>query len=185
MGLRMVLGLHQQREVQRIQSKLSEFLSAQEAREIALQVCDLALGVDEEIDRILKDPSVTRLYEYDGQFFTPRNTELFHTAFDGIHILKWLGNSTIDTFFKGRERRFAIRSLLDELQTYSWVAKRRRMNWEESRTLGLLTKEVIREIIDIHERGRRESEGPPPLCVEEQAFFEHFELEMRRPDSRV
>ena len=97
------LVFHQQ-EVERIQSKLEEFLSAQEARETAMQVCDLALDVDEEIDRILKDPLVGRLYEYDGQFFTPRGTGLFHTAFDGLHILKSLRNSMIETFFRGRKK---------------------------------------------------------------------------------
>src|SRR5215471_657060 len=137
------LGFHQQAEVQRIQSKLADFLSPHEAREIALRVYDVALDVDYEINRILNDPLVSRLYEYDGQFFTPRGTRRFHTAFDGVHTLKWLGNSMIDTFFKGKKKSFAIRWLLDELHKLSWVAKRRRMNWEESRTLGLLPKEVI------------------------------------------
>ena len=67
------LGFHQQAEVQRIQSKLTEFLSTQEAREIALQVYDLALDVDEEIDRILKDPLVSRLYPVPCQVLN-RNT---------------------------------------------------------------------------------------------------------------
>ena len=177
------LVFHQQ-EVQRIQSKLEEFLSAQEARETAMQVCDLALDVDEEIDRILKDPLVGRLYEYDGQFFTTRGTGLFHAAFDGLHILKSLRNSMIETFFRGRKKRFAIRWLLEELDKHSWVAKRRRMNWEESRTVNLLTKEVIQEIIDIHER-RQTGVNPPPLSPEEQVFFKSFEDEMGRPDSRL
>jgi hypothetical protein len=133
----MALGFRQQTEVERIQSKLAEFLSAQEARDIALQIYDVALDVDAEIDRILKDPLVGRFYEYDGEFFTPRDTEQFHIAFDGLHILQWLGNSMLDTFFRGTQKRFAIRWLLDELHQHSWVVKRRRMNWEESRTLGL------------------------------------------------
>jgi hypothetical protein len=181
----MSLGFHQQAEVKRIQSKLAEFLSAQEAREIALQVYHLALDVDAEIDRILTDPLVGRLYEYDGQFFTPRDTGFFHTAFDGLHILKWLGNSMIDTFFRRRNTGFAIQWLLDELDKHSWVAKRRRMNWEESRTVALLTKEAIQEIIDIHEHGGQVSKDPPPLSSEEQAFFKRFEDEMVRPDSRL
>ena len=142
------LSFHQQAEVQRIQSKLTEFLFPQEAREIALQVYDLALDVDEEIDRILKDPLVSRLYEYDGQFFTPRGTRRFHTAFDGVHTLKWLGNSMIDTFFKGKKKSFAIRWLLDELHKLSWVAKRRRMNCEEFRSLGLITPRYLHSPTD-------------------------------------
>jgi len=177
----MVLGPHQQTEVERIQSKLTEFLSAQEARKLASKVYDLALEVDEEIDRILKDPLVGGLYEYDGEFFTPRGTGRFHTAFDGLHILKWLGNSMIDTFFRGRQKRFAIRWLMDELHKHRWVAKRRRMNWEKSRTLSLLPKEVMQEIIDIHEHWRQAGENLPPLSSEEQAFFKYLESEMAKP----
>ena len=182
MRIHMGLGFDQQKEVERIQSKLEEFLPAQEARETAMRILDLALDVDEEIDKILIDPLVDRLYEYDGQFFTPRGTRLFHTAFDGSHILKWLRNSMIETFFRGREKRFATRWLLEELDKHSWAAKRRRMNWEESHTLGLLTKEAIQEIIDIHERPRQTGVNPPPLSAEEQAFFKSFEDEMRGPD---
>jgi hypothetical protein len=54
-----------------IQNRLREFLSAQEAREAAMRVHNLALDTDEEIGRILKDPLVGRLYEYDGQSLFP------------------------------------------------------------------------------------------------------------------
>jgi hypothetical protein len=112
-------GVHQAHR-ERIQSELKEFLSAHEARETATNVYNLALDIDEEIGRILKDPLVRRLYEYDGQFFTPRGTRLFHTAFDGVHLLKWLSDSILATFFDGREKRFAIRWLLDELGRPGW-----------------------------------------------------------------
>ena len=46
---------------ERIQYELGEFLSPQEARETAIQVYNLALDIDEDIDRILKDPFVGRL----------------------------------------------------------------------------------------------------------------------------
>jgi hypothetical protein len=91
----------------------------------------------------------------------------------------------IETFFRGRKKRFAIRWLLEELDKHSSVAKRRRMNWEESHTLGLLTKEVVQEIIDIHERAGQTGVNPPPLSPEEQAFFKSFEDEMGRPNSRL
>ena len=91
----------------------------------------------------------------------------------------------IDTFFKGKKKSFAIRWLLDELHKLTWVAKRRRMNWEEFRTLGLLPKEVIEEIIGILERRRRSVESPLALSCEEQAFFKFFEDEMGRAESRL
>src|SRR5713226_140444 len=178
-GLGEPLGLHQKHR-ERIQSKLEEFLPSQEARDTATQVYDLALDVDEEIGRILKDPLVGRLYEYDGQFFTPRGTRLFHAAFDGLYILKSLRDSMLETFFRGREKHLAIRWLMEELGKHAWVAKIRRMNWEESGTLSVVPKEVLDEIIkDIRERRRQAGEAPPLLSPEEQAFFQSYEEEMR------
>lgn len=163
---------------ERIQSELKEFLSAHEARETATNVYNLALDIDEEIGRILKDPLVRRLYEYDGQFFTPRGTRLFHTAFDGVHLLKWLSDSILATFFCGREKRLAIRWLLDELARHAWVAKRRRMNWEESH---LMPKEALEAIIKSDSERRTEGEADPrPLSLEERAFFQSFEEQMER-----
>ena len=173
------LSLHQEQRA-RIQNELEEFLPAHEARDTATQVYDLALDVDEEIGRILKDPLVRRLYEYDGQFFTPRGTGLFHTAFDGLHILKSLRDSILGTFFRGREKRFAIRWLMEELGKHAWVAKIRRMNWEESGTLSVVPKEVLDEIMkDIRERRKEAGGDQPQLSPEEQAFFQSYEEEMR------
>jgi len=166
-------------EVELIQSKLAEFLFPHEARELTMQVCNLVTDVDIDIDTILQDPLVGRLYEYDGQFFTPRGAGGFHTAFDGLHILKSLTNC-IDTFFKARPKHFAIRWLLDELNIHRWVAARRRMNWAEFGTFGLIPEEAIQEIMDIQRQ--RASRTPPPLSAEEQAFFESFEEELRRTD---
>jgi len=179
-GLSEASGAHQAHR-ERIQSELQEFLPAHEARETATNVYNLALDIDQEIGRILKDPLVRRLYDYDGQFFTPRGTRGFHTTFDGVHLLKWLSDSILATFFYGREKRFAIRWLLDELGRHAWVAKRRRMNWEESRTLDLMPKEALEAIIRSASGRRTEVEAdPPPLSLEEQAFFQSFEEQMER-----
>jgi hypothetical protein len=173
------LGLHQ-RHRERIQNKLEEFLPAAEARETAMEVYNLALDVGEEIGRILKDPLVGKLYEYDGRFFIPRGTGLFHTAFDGLHLLKSLKDSMLETFFRGREKRMAIRWLMEELGKHAWVAKIRRMNWEESGTLSIVPKDVLDEIIkDTGGRRRQTEADPSPLSPEEQAFFQSFEEQMR------
>jgi hypothetical protein len=173
------LDLHQ-KHMERIQNKLEEFLPAAEARETAAQVYDLALDVDEELGRILNDPLVGKLYEYDGRFFTPRGTRLFHTAFDGLHILKSLKDSMLETFFRGREKRVAIRWLMEELGKHAWVAKIRRMNWEESGSLSMVPKGVFDGIIkDIRGRRRQTEADPAPLTSEEQAFFHSFEEQMR------
>jgi hypothetical protein len=178
-GLSEALGPHQKHR-ERIHSELKEFLSAQEARETATHVYKLALEIDEEIGRILKDPLVRRLYEYDGQFFTPRGTRGFHSAFDGSNLLKWLSDSILATFFRGREKHIAIRWLLDELGKHAWVAKRRRMNWEESHTLDLVPKEVLEAIVQRASEHREFEAVPPSLSPEEQAFFQSFEEQMER-----
>jgi hypothetical protein len=173
-------GAHQAHR-ERIQRELKEFLSAHEARETATNVYNLALDIDQEIGRILKDPSARRLYDYDGQFFTPRGTRGFHTAFDGVHLLKWLSDSRLATFFSGREKRHAIRWLLDEVGKHAWVAKRRRMNWEESHTLDLMPKEAVEAIMNSASGRMIEVEAdPPPLSLEEQAFFQSLEEQMER-----
>jgi hypothetical protein len=177
LGLSEALDSHQEhREI--IQKKLRAFLSVQEARETATRVHNLALDIDEEIGRILKDPLVGRLYEYDGQFFTPRGTRFFHTAFDGLHLLQWLSDSSLETFFRGRGKNDAIRWMLEELGKHAWVAKVRRMNWEEFQTLGLVQQEVLDAIINGAEERRRET-SPPRLSSEEQAFFQSFEEQMK------
>jgi hypothetical protein len=165
---------------ERIESELKEFLSAEEARETARGVYNLALDIDEEIGTILKDPLARRLYDYDGRFFTPRDTRGFHTAFDGSHLLKWLSDSILATFFHGREKRFAIRWLLDELGKHAWVATRRRINWEESGTLDLVPKEVLEAIVQRASEHREFEAVPPSLSPEEQAFFQSFEEQMER-----
>jgi hypothetical protein len=96
-------------QLERIRNKLEEFLFPPEAQETAMRIYDLVLEVDKELDRILRDPLVRELYEYDGRFFTPKYNWGFYRAFDGIHILRSLSDATLETFFRGRDRHFAIR----------------------------------------------------------------------------
>jgi hypothetical protein len=53
------------------------------------------------------------------------------------------------------------------------------MNWEESQTLDLMPKEVLEAIIKSDSGRRTEVEAdPPPLSLEQQAFFQSFEQQM-------
>lgn len=174
----MEISFRQRTEVERITQKLAEFLPPEEARNVALQIRDVALAIDEEIDLLLKDPLVQELYEYDGLFFTLKGSTQFHTAFDGLRLLQSLDNSIIEVFFRGRKREFSVRWLLDEVSKHSWVAQKRRLNWEESQTLGLLRKGTVEEIIKAN-RSARSRTGEAQLSAEEQAFFRFFEEEMR------
>ena len=167
------------KEVARIRKKLEKFLSPQEAHRVASEIEQIALNVDAEIRRILSDPRVTERFEYDGLFFTPRGTQQFHRAFDGIHILRSLDNSKIDCFFSGRGAEAGVRWLLEEQGTHLWEATVRRMNWEDEGHLGVLTRDVVNAIMeDVAERRRKAAQENPTLSSGEQAFFQRYEKEM-------
>jgi hypothetical protein len=169
----------QHRQLERIQNKLEEFLSPLDARETAIRMYDLVLEVDQEIDRILRDPLVRKFYEYDGRFFTRKCNWGFYRAFDGTHILRSLNDANLETFFRGRDRYFAIRWLMDELAKHVWEAKVRRMNWEESGTLSVISKDVLDEILrNIRHREKADEEEETTLSPEERAFFQSFEDQM-------
>jgi hypothetical protein len=160
--------------------KLRAFLSEKEAQTAALQIYAVALDIDEEIGRILKDPRVGKLYDYDGQFFTARFERLFHTAFNGHHLLKWLRESSLEPYFRGKEKGRAIQGLLEDLRKHVGVARVRRMNWEDTQTLGMLPKDVLDAILKESQERMREA-NPPALSPEEQDFFQSFEAQMGNP----
>jgi hypothetical protein len=169
----------QYRQLQRIQNKLEEFLSPQDARETIMSIYDLVLEIDQELDRILMDRLVQSSYEYDGQFFTPKHSWGFHRAFDGVHVLRSLHDPMIETFFYGREKGFAVRWLVDELDKHTWEATVRRMNWQESQTLSIVPKQVLVEIVqNVREKARQAEEAIAPLSPEEKTFFKSFEEQM-------
>jgi hypothetical protein len=171
--------LRQTTQMVHIQNKLEEFLSAQDARETAMKIYDLLLEVDYELDQILRDPVIRKLYEYDGRFFTPKGKWGFFRAFDGIHVLRSLSDETLETFFRGREQYFAIRWLMEELGKHAWEAKVRRMNWEESGTLSVVSKEVLDEIFRrIRQSEIQDLEKDAPLSLEERVFFQSLEDQM-------
>ena len=171
--------LRQTTHMVHIQNKLEEFLSARDARETATKIYDRLLEVDYELDRILRDPVIRKLYEYDGRFFTPKRNWGFFRAFDGIHVLRSLSDETLETFFRGREQYLAIQWLMEELGKHAWEAKVRRMNWEESGTLSVVSKEVLDEILRrIRQSEIQDLEKGAPLSLEERTFFQSFEDQM-------
>lgn len=153
----------------RIQTKLRTFLPPHEAQETAVHIYGLALATQEEIERILRDPLVIQLYAYDGQFFTARHMRLFHTAFDGFHVLQSLSDSNLQAFFRGMGRRGASQRLLDAVGMHAWTARMRRMNWEEFQTLGLVPQALLNHVLET---------GPPPMSLEQESFFRSYEKQM-------
>ena len=167
----------QEKELLRIEEKFREYLPNLETKRVTAAICGLVMEVDEELDRILSDPLVDRLYEYDGLFFRPRGTHSFHRAFDGIHILRSLDDYKIEISFRGKDKSHAFRWMMEELGWHAWAAKVRRMNWEEERTLNTVTNELIEAILeDIQER--RDAQQARPLSPEEEAFFKSYEVQM-------
>ena len=169
------LASNQQLAMQRIQNELAEFLAPSEARDLAAQVEEVVFGIDQNINCILEDPLVKRLFDYDGKFFTPRGSGGLHMAFDGLHVLTSLGN-WIHTLFNGRPKDSAIRAVLEEIHTHDWLAKRRRMNWQGFGTLGVIPEQTIKEILA--DLDRRAEADPSPLSPEELAFFRSFEEQL-------
>jgi hypothetical protein len=165
--------------IESIQRKLRVFLSAREAAGVATQICKVAIDIDEEIGRILQDPRVGKLYDYDGQFFTARFERLFHTTFDGHHLLKWLRETSLEPYFRGKEKSRAIEGLLEDLRKHVSVARVRRMNWEDSGTLGMLRKDVLDALLQESQERMKEA-NPPQLSEEEQAFFQTFETQLKK-----
>jgi hypothetical protein len=161
----------------RIQTKLRTFLPPREAQETATQIYRLALDTQEEIARIMQDPLVDKLYLYDGQFFTARHMRLFHTAFDGLHVLQSLSDSSLETFFRGGERRGTSQRILDAVGMHAWIASLRRMNWEEFQTLGLVPPALLEEAL-LDEISAGTETGPPAMSIEEQIFFQSFERQL-------
>ena len=169
-------GVAHVKEVARIRKKLEKFLGPKEAHRVANEIETIAIKVDAEIRRILSDPRVIERFEYDGLFFTPRGTQQFHRAFDGIHILRSLDDSKLEVFFSGRSTEAGIRWLLEEQGTHLWEAMVRRMNWEDEGHLGVLTREVVNAIMeDVAERRRKAAQENPTLSPQEQAFFQRYE----------
>jgi len=169
-----------EKEISRIQKKLLQLLSDREAQSVLNLICTLVAQVDEEINRILSDPLLELLYQYDGRFFVSKRTQLFHRAFDGLHVLQSLSDDILETYFGRRRKNEATEWLMDSLGTHIWEAKVRRLNWEDSGTLCCITDEVLNEFI----RQTRERRGPAekalsPLTAEEETFFEAYEDRIR------
>jgi hypothetical protein len=121
------------------------------------------------------------LYEYDGRFFTPKYGWGFYRAFDGIHILRSLSDAALATFFHSRDRHVATRWLMEELGKHTWEAKVRRMNWEESGTLSVISTDVLDEILRHIRHREKADEEETTLSPEERAFFQSFEDQMASP----
>jgi hypothetical protein len=171
----------------RIEAKIREYLPETEARAVASGIESLARDVDDEITKILSDPLVLRLFNYDGKLFTPRGAYSFHRVFDGIRILQSLTDFSLECYFRSGDCAAAVRWLMDDLEAHLWQARVRRMNWEEGGSLHSIPDDLIAEVARragaVDRRFKCESGKPFELTPEELSFFKAYEEEMElRPN---
>ena len=164
-----------------LQAELERFVDPEEARQLMTQINDRVMEVDDEIDRILRDPLVSESWEYDGRCFVLKNNGFgLQVAFDGFNILQWLETYAY-CFFRFHPKETGIKLIGKELDTFLWLARASRMNWEEEGHLSVVRREVIEAVVaDVKERRRAAAAmTPSPLAPEERAFFESYEAELR------
>ena len=174
-----VQGLEQ--ASQGVQAELGRFMSATDTRETMRRICEAVREVDMEIDRILRDPRVSDSWQYDGRCFVARSGGFgLHVAFDGRNILEWLKENLHCFFFRSKPAGAGIALLMKEMDTFLWLAKVRRMNWEEEGHLGVLSREVVQAVLDdVRERRRIAAQSAvQPMPDGERAFFRFYEEEM-------
>ncbi len=181
-------------EGERIQKTLERFLNKKRAHEVAEIIYDLALQIDANINALLKYPKVLKSYNYDGEFFEPKDGFGFHKACNGLAFLRGAASSHNIELFLGSYKikdgeEQAINSMLNWFRVnYVWVAKARLLNWKERGEIGLVFKEVLRESIEDHKAREKELADKikvDPLSESEQDFFKLYEEEMGLRDDEV
>ena len=164
-----------------LKANLEQFLTSKDAEQLAQLIDARVAEVDAEVDRLLRDPLVMEAWDYDGRCFVSRGDGFgLQVVFDGLNILQWL-NTNLDCFFRSNSAPLAVALLFKELDTFLWLARVRRMNWEEQGHLSVLTREVISAVMtDVQERRSATLESAvPPLTESERSFFQPYEEEIK------
>jgi len=165
-------------QIQRIEIKLQEFLSPEAARDAVLRFYAVARDADSEVRGILRDPEMNRLYVYDGYYFRPKQGPGFHRALDGVHLLELLTESMMDAYFREMRCQDAIARLTWELHRERTLVRIRRMLWQTSRSLSLVSGDLLEEIRRLQETEANSAGAACLLSREEQAFFRNYEVQM-------
>ena len=166
--------------VEFIENELVRLLPPDGVSETMQHICRVVREVDEEIDRILRDPFVSEAWEYDGRCFVARESFGLQVAFDGLNILQWL-NTNLHWFFRSVPPNVGRKLLGKELETFLWLARVRRINCEEEGQLSVLSREMVQAVVeDVSERRRQAQASTTfPISNGEQAFFRVYEEEMK------
>ncbi len=159
-----------------IRDTLDKQLPTPEAVKLAALIDNTALTVDLLLAELLGDPELSERYDYDGQFFTPKDRWGFHRVFDGEHIVRST-EACLNCFLEQpAETRAAF--LEEFLATHVFEVQARLTNWKEYRTLHLIPLSVIEEIV----KAEKASE-PAPLSESEREFFKVYESQLKVRES--
>ena len=169
-------------EKNRIENLLGEHVPAKEAAEVCDQLFDWALELDEVAREIQEDQTVKNELDYDGVMFSYKEPGRngFFVSYDGLHLLRALNRDNIGVFFGGSPQNNGKTEMLEWIkQTRVDVPKVRLENLREGGSIGLVSPEAIREIVESMKREEvaRQAETPSPLPKDR--FWEFYEEELR------
>lgn len=173
-----------EKEINRIRKTLGELLDKKAAKELTAEIYEIALDIDQAIDRLLEDPRVLKKYNYDGEFFEPKDGGSSYKTYDGPHFLREAASDdNLKHFFKHEsDKDRAIGETLKWLREYFWIAKARLLNWREEESVGFTSKEILKELAKEYEaqqEEQRREEGSSPPSSGQSSFFGTYEEEMQ------
>lgn len=171
--------------IEKVRGRLEELMLAKEGRaapdaikreasEIAAEIYDKALEMDEIIKELLHDPRISELYDYDGRNFSSKSGEYFSPAMSGKRLLETLiSGETIEACFlvnKDNESatKDALRIVGNRLKEDQTVL----FNWRKYGIVSIAGPETIGEELDRRDR------TVTPMSEEEKRFFESYEKEL-------
>lgn len=165
------------------------------AQEITAEIYEIVLSIDENLNELFKDARVAEKYDYDGVAFKAKDgTQGIFFALDGLHVLSSLENSYLESFFSHQKKTKTedIKPhlfLWFDFEKHFLVARARLLNWEENRSVALVSREKLEKLFEQHkeilaEQLKRRIE-PAPMTTSEQNFFSLYEAEMGVPDGEL
>jgi hypothetical protein len=169
-------------ERRRVELLLSEYLTDIEAADVADQLLEWAVELDDIAWQITADPMIKKEFSYDGVIFKykdPGRAGVFVSR-DGLRFLGALEQNNLKGFFENRSPQEGNKMMLEWIKRrFLEIPKIRLENLEKNGSISLIDKETIGKIVkSIREKKTAASgaEEPPPLPKDR--FWEFYGREM-------
>ena len=168
-------------ERRRVELLLSEYLTDIEAADVADQLLEWAVELDDIAGQITADPMIKKEFSYDGVIFKhkdPGQSGVFVSR-DGLRFLGALEQNNLKGFFENRSPQEGKKMMLKWIQeNFIEIPKIRLENLKEGGDISLIDKETLRKIAESTKEKAAASgtEEPPPLP--EDSFWEFYGREM-------